>query len=164
MTLQACGYDKQVESTIFKFINTIIMIETKEGLLEYWTEQSLPQGTAENIHWLRHSCDAFFLDKGYRPLNYPHSDAFQTYHNPKGNKAVRVNIARTFDDSLLGNENWIIVEARGNTYVTPYNAARDMGVITSIRGMYFTDSDNSTAEDLIKSTEILIDNNLAYEI
>jgi hypothetical protein len=30
--------------------------------------------------------------------------------------------------------------------------------------MYFTDSDNSTAEDLIKSTEILIDNNLAYEI
>ena len=140
------------------------MIETKEGLLEYWKEQSLPKGTVDNIHWLRHNCDAFFLYKGYRPLNYPHSNAFQTYHNPKGNKAVVVSIARTFDDSLLGNENWIIVEAHGNDYVAPYNAVRDMGNIIGARGLYYTDHDNSSNEDLLKSLQVLIENKLAYEL
>jgi hypothetical protein len=140
------------------------MIETKEGMLEYWKEQQLPKGSVDNVHWLRHKCDEFFLTKGFRPMNYAHSDAFQTYFNEGKGSAIKVTFTRNFDDSLLGNENWIIASARGNDYLAPYNAVRDMGNLWGIRGLYFTDSDNSSQQDLEKSLELLIDNNLAYEI
>lgn len=140
------------------------MIETKESILEYWAEMKLPEGNVDNVHWLRHNCDEFFLKRGFTPMNYPHSDAFQTYFNEDKRSAIKVTLTRNFDDSLLGNENWIIVRTRGNAYLAPYNAVRDAGNLWGVRELFYTDSDNSTEADLQESIELLIDNNLAYEI
>jgi hypothetical protein len=140
------------------------MIETHETLLEYWKDQALQLGAVENEDWLRHSCDGFFLSRGYRPTNLPHSDAFQTYWDKRKQSSIKVTAVDTFNDSLLGNENWILVKAHGNDYIAPYNAARDMGIIIGARGLYYTDHDNSSNEELLQSLQVLIENKLAYEL
>lgn len=140
------------------------MIETKETLLEYWKDQALPLGAVDNEYWLRHSCDEFFLSRGYRPTNLPHSEAFQTYWDSNKQTTIIVTAVSTFDDALLGSSNWVIISANGNDYVAPYNAVRDIGNVIGVRGLYHTDSGNSSNEDLLKSLEVLIENKLAYEI
>ena len=147
------------------------MITTKETTLEWLESQVLELADVSPEATLRSKVDSFFMKRGFEPRNFAHSDNFQNYWNVKNSSSLKVNEIDHYNDELLGNDSWVIVRGFVESissepflYIAPYNALQDVGVTWEYRGHYFTSKENSRREDLIHALQILIQNNLAYEL
>jgi|TARA_R110000744_G_C19276162_1_gene553038 hypothetical protein len=143
------------------------MITTKETTLEWLNSQVLGFESVSDEATLRWKVDSFFMKRGFEPRNFSHSDNFQNYWNVKKASSLKVNEVDHYNDELLGNDSWVIIKGFGHlyaTYIAPYNALQDVGVTWEYRGHYFTSKENSKKEDLLHALQILIQNNLAYEL
>lgn len=142
------------------------MINTKEKTLEYWLGERLKQsGEVSLSAQLRNRVDAWFIEKGFKPSHRAYSKYFSEYYNNTTSQVIYVNEIDYFDDSLLGNNSWVVVnDEYEENFLMPYNALYDFGVMWDIRFKYYTDVDNSTKHQLIDTLRILIENGIAYEL
>jgi len=142
------------------------MIETKQTILEYWIGNRLVRKGHALEAKTRNKLDAWFIEKGFKPMHRAYSEHFSEYYNEDSGKAIFVDEIDFFDDYFLSNEGWVMIwsKERCMYYIAPYGAVRDVGLHWGHRELSYTDKDNSTEKDLQNTLETLIDLTLAYEI
>lgn len=157
------------------------MIQTIEKTREWAQLFELPYSPTLPSAYLRVLTDFHFIKRGFQPRFTLGSDAFAEYHNPTANKAVRVTFITTFNDELQDNSSWVIInrlaededgmvitdkdgQVTKKSYIVHYNTLVDFGSFHDVRTHSFTDKDNSDTQDLHAALDILIKEELAYEL
>ena len=141
------------------------MINTKEKTLEYWLGERLKKSGEVSVSaQLRNRLDSWFIKKGFKPTHRAYSKYFSEYYNNTTSQVISVNEIDCFDDSLLGSNSWVVVSEYEESYLMPYNALYDFGVMWDIRFKSYTDVDNSTKHQLTDTLRLLIEYGIAYEL
>ena len=142
------------------------MIKTKENTLEHWLDMRLD--TCDDVSQkvqLRNRLDAWFISKGFTPMHRAYGKYYSEYYNEKTRQALYVNQIKYFDDSLLDTNSWVVVsDEYEESYLMPYNALYDFGVMWKHREKHYTDADNSTKHQLIDTLRLIIQFGIAYEL
>jgi len=142
------------------------MINTKQNTLEHWLDMKLESSNVVSPKCkLRNRLDAWFIDKGFTPMHRAYGKYYSEYYNETTRKALYVNEIDYFDDSLSDTNSWVLVSGEyEESYLMPYNALYDFGVMWKHREKHYTDADNSTKHQLIDTLRLLIQFGIAYEL